>query len=291
MSVPTALTIAGSDSSGGAGIQADLKTMAAFRVFGTSALTSITAQNTLGVRRAVHLPPDLVADQIDAIMEDVGADAAKTGMLPTTATVEAVADRIRHHGLERLVVDPVMVATSGSRLIEDEAASAMARLMVPLAHLVTPNVPEAETLSGVTIASIDGMKEAARAIHGLGAANVLIKGGHLEGGLVFGEGEAGPSPPAATDLLYDGEGFRVLTAPWVEGGKIHGTGCTLSAGIAAGLARGWDLAEAVSVAKDFVTRGIASALPLGEGSALVNHFTLPSQVCDDEVRGTGGRDA
>ena len=255
---PTALTIAGSDSSGGAGVQADLKTMAAFGVHGTSAITSITAQNTLGVTESMHLPPELVAAQIDAIMDDLGADATKTGMLATTEIIEAVAERIARHCVGTLVVDPVMVATSGARLIEDEALSAMKDSLLPLALVVTPNVPEAEALSAVDITSDAAIESAARAIHGLGARFVLIKGGHLEGD--------------ATDLLFDGTDFARFTSRRIGERKVHGTGCTLSAAIVAGLARGLGVHDAVVLAKSFITRAIGSAFALGSGSDFLDHI-------------------
>ena len=258
MTVPTALTIAGSDSSGGAGIQADLKTMSAFGVFGTTALTAVTAQNTLGVTESLFLSPGLVARQIDAVIDDIGADAAKTGMLGTAAVIEAVAERIAHHGIPNLVVDPVMIATSGAALIEDDAVGALRAALLPRACVVTPNIPEAETLSGVSVVSLETMEEAARAVHALGAANVLVKAGHMEG--------------SATDVLFDGEVITRFTVERIEGGKIHGTGCTLSAAIASGLALGLELTDAVVRAKAFVTRAIAEALGMGHGSALMNHF-------------------
>lgn len=258
MATPTALSIAGSDSSGGAGVEADLKTMVAFRVYGTAAITSITAQNTLGVVESFHLPPGLVAAQIDAVMADVGADAAKTGMLATAGIVEAVSDCIERAGIEKLVVDPVMVATSGARLMEEETIAVFRRVLAPLALIITPNLAEAEVLSGIELNSDAAAEDAARAIADLGVPHVLIKGGHREG--------------SATDLLFDGEGFERLTAPRVPVGPVHGTGCTLSAAIAAGLALGRDVRVSVSVAKGYVTRGIRAALTLGSGSALVNHF-------------------
>jgi hydroxymethylpyrimidine/phosphomethylpyrimidine kinase len=258
---PTALTIAGSDSSGGAGIEADLKTMAAFGVYGAAAITSITAQNTLEVRESLHLPAALVAAQIDAVVEDIGADAAKTGMLATTGIVEAVADRIGRHGIERLVVDPVMVATSGAPLMEPETIEVFRRALAPLALVITPNVPEAEVLSGIELASRESVEDAARAIADLGVPFVLIKGGHFEDG--------------ATDTLYDGARFERLSARRVPVGPVHGTGCTLSAAIACGLALGRDVPVAVASAKRYVTRGIESALSLGRGSALVDHSVGP----------------
>lgn len=258
MRAATALSIAGSDSSGGAGIQADLRTMAAFGVFGMTAVTSITAQNTLGVARSLHLPPELVAAQIDAVMEDIRADAAKTGMLATAPIIEAVADRIRHHRIANLVVDPVMIATSGARLMEEDALREFVGSMLPLALLVTPNVAEAERLSGRAVVSEASMEEAARAIADLGAANVLVKGGHL--------------PGPATDVLFDGRGFERFSAARVGERSVHGAGCTLSAAITAGLALGQNLLSAVEEAKRFVTRSIAGALDLGGGSPVVNQL-------------------
>lgn len=258
MKIPTALTIAGSDSSGGAGVQADLKTMSAFGVFGTSAITAITAQNTLGVRSVLHLDPTLVADQIDAVMDDVGADAAKTGMMGTAGVIEAVADRIRLRSIPNVVVDPVMVATSGAPLIKEEAVEALKKLLLPLARLVTPNVPEAEALTGRRIESLEQMHEAAQAIHEFGPANVLVKAGHMSG--------------EATDVLFDGSGLTRFTAERVDGAKVHGTGCTLSAALASALALGSSLEDAVVAAKSFVTRGISASLDMGKGSSLVNHF-------------------
>jgi hydroxymethylpyrimidine/phosphomethylpyrimidine kinase len=258
MTVPTALTIAGSDSSGGAGIQADLKTMSAFGVFGTTALTAVTAQNTLGVTESLFLSPDLVARQIDAVIEDIGADAAKTGMLGTAEVIECVAERIDRHGIPNVVVDPVMIATSGAALIEEEAVGALKTALIPRAFLVTPNIPEVETLTGVKVVSLETMEEAARRVYELGASNVLVKAGHMEGD--------------ATDILFDGETITRFTVKRIEGGKIHGTGCTLSAALASSLALGLGLTEAVVRAKAFVTRAIAASLDMGRGSALVNHF-------------------
>ncbi len=262
MTVPIALTIAGSDSSGGAGIQADLKTMSAFGVFGTTALTAVTAQSTLGVAESLFLSAQLVARQIDAVVEDMGVDAAKTGMLGTAEVIEVVAERIGRHGITNLVVDPVMIATSGASLMEDDAVLALRTVLIPRAYVVTPNAPEAEALSGVRVVSLETMEEAARAVHSLGAANVLVKAGHIEG--------------SATDVLFDGESITRFSAERIEGGKIHGTGCTLSAAIASGLALGLELTDAIVKAKSFVTRGIAAALDMGTGSALVNHFVKPS---------------
>lgn len=263
MAAPTALTIAGSDPSGGAGIQADLRTMAAFGVFGTTAITSITVQNTLRVESAFHLPAELIAAQIDAIMEDVGAAAAKTGMLPTAAIMEAVADRVRAHRISRLVVDPVMVATSGGRLMEGDALETFKRRLLPLALLVTPNLAETAALTGIAGASAAELEDAARAIIDMGAANVLIKGGHSAG--------------ASVDLLFDGRRFERLAAPRLGTRPIHGAGCALSAAIVSGLALGWELQAAVRRAKGFITQAIASSLDLGGGSAIVNTLVRPEE--------------
>ena len=258
------MTIGGSDSSGGAGIQADLKTMAAFGVHGTSAVTSVTAQNTLGVRESVHLPPTLVAAQIDAIMDDLGADAAKTGMLATRGIIESAAGRIAARGIANLVVDPVMVATSGARLMEDGAVKAMADLLLPLCLVLTPNIPEARILSGVEITSMSDAERAARLIRDMGPRFVLIKGGHLKGD--------------ATDLLFDGERFEEFAVPRIGARQVHGTGCTLSAALAAALALGLDVESAVQRAKAFVTRAIAAAFELGRGSDLLDHAAAGEEV-------------
>lgn len=261
MIAATALTIAGSDSSGGAGIQADLKTMAAFGVFGTSAITCVTQQNTLGVYGVTALDAAAVAGQMDAVMNDIGADAAKTGMLGTAAIIEAVADRILALGVPNLVVDTVMRATSGAALIDDDAVETYARLMLPLATVVTPNILEAEMLSGVSIDSNDAAEEAARRLHDRGARAVLITGGHLEGD--------------AVDLFFDGTSFERLSSPRVPGGERHGTGCTLSAAIASGLALGNALPDAVANAKRYVTRAIESSPEMGKGSRVLDHSVRP----------------
>lgn len=210
MRVAKAMTIAGSDSGGGAGIQADLKAFAAFGVYGTSALTAITAQNTLGVTAVHEIPPDIVAAQIDAIMRDIGADAVKTGMLASSAIIEAVADRLAAHGVTRLVVDPVMVAKSGDRLLRPEAVRALRERLIPMAEILTPNLPEAEVLVGRKLEGDDEIRRAAREIQALGARHVVMKGGHREG--------------EAVDLLFDGREFREYRAERVPTPHTHGTG-------------------------------------------------------------------
>ena len=261
--VPRAMTIAGSDSGGGAGIQADLKTFAALGVYGTSVLTAVTAQNTLRVSDVLELPVSLVAAQIDAVLSDIGADAVKTGMLSSSAIIECVAEKIREHGLRNVVVDPVMVAKSGARLLREDAVDTLRTVLLPLALVVTPNVPEAEVLVGRSIESLDDMRNAAREIVAMGAGAVVLKGGHLKG--------------PATDILYDGEGFRVFTAPRVLTTGTHGTGCTFAAATAAGLAKGLTLREAVAQAKRYVTDAIRHAFPVGLGHGPLNHFFMLSE--------------
>jgi len=256
--VRTALTIAGSDSGGGAGIQADLKTFSALGVFGTSALTAITAQNTVGVMAVFELPPDLVAAQIDAVVTDIGVDAAKTGMIANSELIRVVAAKIREHGIATLVVDPVMVATSGDRLLGEEAVGALREELLPLATVVTPNLPEAGVLLGREVSTLAEMRDAARAIVGLGARSAIVKGGHLDGD--------------AVDVFYDGERFTDLPAKRIATTSTHGTGCTLSSAIAALLARDASLDEAVGGAKAYVTAAIERAFPLGHGHGPVHHF-------------------
>ena len=254
-----ALTIAGSDSSGGAGIQADLKTFAAHGVYGLSAITAVTAQNTLGVTAVETLSADLVTAQIEAVMSDIGADAAKTGMLANAAIVEAVAAAVEDLEIPLLVVDPVMIAKSGDRLLDDEALGAMKSELIRKAFLVTPNIPEAETLAGITIRTEDDRREAARRIHGLGASAVVIKGGHM------------PSP-AILDLLYDGERFVEFPTERIAGTNTHGTGCTFAAAVTAHLALGHELEEAIRQAQAYVAAAIRCAPGLGGGHGPMDHF-------------------
>ncbi len=258
MKVPVALTIAGSDSGAGAGIQADLKTFAALGVYGTSALTAITAQNTVGVQAAFELPVELIAAQIDAVVLDIGVGAAKTGMLSSAAIIEAVAGKLREHRIDKLVVDPVMVAKSGDRLLRADAVETLRRLLLPLALVLTPNIPEAEVLAGFPIQAGADIRRGARAIAALGPKNVVIKGGHLSG--------------EPTDVLFDGDRFHEFRAPRVAGTSTHGTGCTFSAAIVAGLAQGLAVERAVAQAKDFVTGAIAAAPPIGRGHGPLEHF-------------------
>jgi len=258
MLIPKALTIAGSDSGGGAGIQADLKTFSAFRVFGMSLITAVTAQNSLGVQGVENLPPAFVAQQLRSVLEDFGADAAKCGMLSTAPIIEAVAAGLTERRIEKLVVDPVMVAKSGDRLLEPDARAALADRILPLALLVTPNLPEAEVLAGMRVAEPEDMEEAARRIHTMGPRYVLVKGGHLKGD--------------ATDLLWNGRDFTRFSTPRIDSQNTHGTGCTFSAAIVAGLARGQALGDAIRSAKAYVTRAIREGFQAGRGVGQLRHF-------------------
>lgn len=256
--IAVALTIAGSDSSGGAGAQADLKTFAAFRVYGASVLTALTAQNTGGVSAIAEVAPEFVAAQYEAVASDLKIAAAKTGMLARAPIIETLARCLAARPLPYLVVDPVMVAASGDVLLDPGAVAAMRERMLPLASLVTPNLREAEILVGEPVADLAAMRRAARRLVELGARAALVKGGHLAGD--------------AVDVLRDGRGESELRAARVAGVRMHGAGCTLSAAIAACLARGDSLADAVGAAKRFVTRAIESAPALGAGARPLNHL-------------------
>jgi hydroxymethylpyrimidine/phosphomethylpyrimidine kinase len=262
--VPVALTVAGSDPSGGAGVQADVVTFAAFGVHGASVVTALTAQDTRGVRAIAEVPPDFVAQQLDAVLDDLEVRAAKTGMLLRSVVIEVVAERLGARPAARLVVDPVVVATSGDALLEPGAIDVLRARLLPLATLVTPNLREAEALTGRAVGSAAEMRDAARILVDLGARAALVKGGHLAG--------------EALDVLYDGRTFRELGTPRIAGGSVHGTGCALSAAIAAGLACGDDLDEAVAAAKEYVTRAIAEASPMGRGASLLGGVRLGHQA-------------
>jgi hydroxymethylpyrimidine/phosphomethylpyrimidine kinase len=258
MTVRKVLTIAGSDSGGGAGIQADLKTFSAFRVFGMSALTAVTAQNSLGVTDVFDLPPAIVARQIDAVLGDFGADAVKIGMLSASATVAVVADRLRAHAPERIVLDPVMLAKSGDALLRPDARDALVTVLLPLALVVTPNLHEAGALAGMAVETTRDMEEAARRIGALGPRHVLVKGGHLK--------------DEATDILWDGHAFTRFAAPRLETANTHGTGCTYASAIAAGLALGRALPDAIARAKAYVTAAIREGFRPGHGVGVLRHF-------------------
>ena len=257
-SVPRAMTIAGSDSGGGAGIQADLKTFAALGVYGTSVLTAITSQNTQGITDVLELPTSLIASQLDAVVSDIGADAVKTGMLSSSAIIDAVADKVREHGLRMLVVDPVMVARGVDHALMEDAVEALRTTLIPLARVVTPSAPEAAVLVGHEVETLDDARNAAREIVAMGAGAAVVKGGHLDG--------------PATDILFDGTEFRAFTAQRIATTSTHGTGCTFASAIAAGLARGMSLRDAVSGAKTYVTATIRHAFPMGHGYGPLNHF-------------------
>jgi hydroxymethylpyrimidine/phosphomethylpyrimidine kinase len=256
MKLAVAMTIAGSDSGGGAGIQADLKTFAALGVHGTSALTAITAQNTRVVTDILELPTSLIREQIDVVVEDIGVQAAKTGMLSSAAIIATVAEAIEHHALRNLVVDPVMVAKGGARLLRDDAVATLRSRLIPLAAIVTPNIPEAEVLVGRSIRTFEERRQAARDIVAMGARAAVVKGGHAEADV--------------TDVFFDGsrlvdlEGERIATA------NTHGSGCVFSAAITAFLARGAEPLEAVREAKIFITRAVAAAIEIGAGHGPVN---------------------
>ena len=253
------VTIAGSDSGGGAGIQADLKTFAALGVYGASVLTAITAQNTLAVTAVHEIPPDIVAAQIDAVVTDIGADAVKTGMLSSAPIIEVVAAKLREYRLPNVVVDPVMAAKSGDRLLREDAVTVLRDLLLPLATVVTPNLPEAEILVGRSLLNGDAIRRAAREIVALGPKAVVMKGGHAASDVVV-------------DVLFDGVSFREYSAPRIHTSSTHGTGCTFASAIAAGLALGLGVEGAVAQAKVYVTEAIRNAKPIGGGHGPVHHF-------------------
>ena len=257
MKVPRALTIAGSDSGGGAGIQADLKTFVMLGVHGMSALTALTAQNTLGVQAVFEVPPDVVRQQIASVATDIGVDAAKTGMLSSPSIVGAVADAVREFGIPNLVCDPVFVSKHGDPLLHADAVDALRSKLVPLATVITPNVPEAEGLLGRDISHTQPDEVAAKELATLGCRWVLLKGGHL-------------SSDESIDLLTDGEEVIDLTGPRVRTRHTHGTGCVLAAALTAGLAKGLSVPDAAREAKKFVTRAIERHLEIGEGIGPVN---------------------
>jgi hydroxymethylpyrimidine/phosphomethylpyrimidine kinase len=261
----TALTIAGSDSGGGAGIQADLKTFAAHGVYGCSAITAVTAQNTLGVLQWQALPADLVTAQIEAVAADIGAEAVKVGMLANAAIVEAVAAAIADLDLPLIVVDPVMIAKGGDRLLEEDAVDAMRVELLPRAHVVTPNVPEAGVLAGVQIATVEDMRVAGRAILKLGPRVVVVKGGHLEG-------------PESVDVVISKEREFEVRRPRIRTSATHGTGCTLSSAIAANLALGLDDHAAIERARDYLDGAIRHAPAIGRGHGPLNHFWRNPQL-------------
>jgi len=256
------LTIAGSDSGAGAGIQADLKTFAAFGVYGTSAITAITAQNTQEITAILALPADLVAKQIDAVMTDIGADVWKTGMLVNSAIINTVSERAKYYKIKSLVVDPVMVAKTGTSLFSPETIKILIRKLIPLAKVITPNCYEAEIITGQSINSIEDMKKAATIIYKMGAKNILIKGGHLNKSF------------KAIDIIYNGKQFNQVISERINTQNTHGTGCTYASAIAAGLAKGNRVLPAIKKAKEYLYLAIkeAAKLHIGHGFGPLNHF-------------------
>ncbi len=265
MSAGRVLIVAGSDSGGGAGIQADIKTVTALGGYAMTAITALTAQNTLGVHGVLGVPPEFLRLQIDCVLDDLGADAVKTGMLDTPALIETTAACLRRRAGIPLVLDPVMVAKGGQRLLREDAVAALKRLLLPLATLLTPNLPEAEALAGLRIADADGMRHAAEALLTLGVPAVLLKGGHLPGDTVI-------------DLLVTEEGCERFCSPRIQTRHTHGTGCTLASAIATGLAQGMELRASVERARDYVLRAIAAAPGLGQGAGPLDHAVLTRGV-------------
>ncbi|MCI0531040.1 MAG: bifunctional hydroxymethylpyrimidine kinase/phosphomethylpyrimidine kinase [candidate division Zixibacteria bacterium] len=253
-----ALTIAGSDSGAGAGIQADLKTFASLGVYGTSAVTAVTAQNTVGVSSFQEVSPELVRDQIETLYADFQIDAAKTGMLASSKIIDVVAECVKKFNIDKLVVDPVMISKSGHRLLASEAEKSLTSKLIPLALVVTPNLKEAEALCGFPVNSAEEMKKAARVILQKGARSVVVKGGHLKGD--------------AVDIFYDGKDFHQLKSPRIQTRNDHGTGCTFSAAIAGYLALGKGLTQSVLSAKEYITQAIQYSYSVGKGHSPVNHF-------------------
>ncbi len=252
------LTIAGSDSSGGAGIQADLKTFAAHGVFGLSVITAVTAQNTQGVFAVQDITPDMIAKQMDAIFSDIDVAAVKIGMVSQIDSIITIAAKLREWGVRNIVVDTVMVSSSGYHLLKPAAEATLVRELLPLATVVTPNIPEAEVITGRSIFTLADMEEAARAIFALGPQSVLMKGGHLEGDSI--------------DILFDGHSFVYLDSQRIVTKNTHGTGCTLSSAIAANLGRGLAVADAVAAAKEYITGAIEHSLSIGKGAGPTHHF-------------------
>ncbi len=271
----TALTIAGSDSSGGAGIQADIKTMTLNGVFAMSAITALTAQNTTGVSGIMEVTPQFLGQQIDMVFTDIRPDAVKIGMVSSSDLIREIADRLRFYQAENIVVDPVMVATSGSRLIADDAIETLKKELLPLACVATPNIPEAEVLSGMTIGTEADMIEAAKRISETYGCAVLVKGGH--------------NINDANDLLYADGSVRWFYGKRIDNPNTHGTGCTLSSAIASNLAKGFDLAGSVQRAKDYISGALAAMLDLGQGSGPMNHaFDLGGEYAKEAAASASG---
>lgn len=252
-----ALTIAGSDSGAGAGIQADLKTFSALGVYASTVITAVTAQNTMGVFGVQEVDPDMVKSQLEAVLSDIGADAVKIGMISSADSIGFVSDMLQQYGVGKIVLDPVITTSTGFVLISSEAINALVQKLLPLAGIVTPNIPEAEILTRTSIRDIEDMKVAALALYKTGVKTVLVKGGHLSG--------------RAVDVFYDGS-YHLLEAERIDTDNTHGTGCTLSSAIAAYLARGFDMLSAVKSAKEYITEAIRHSFKVGQGHGPVNHF-------------------
>ena len=265
----TALTIAGSDSSGGAGIQADIKTMTINGVFAMSAITALTAQNTVGVQGIYEVSPEFLKMQMDSVFTDISPDAVKIGMVSSKELILAIADRLQFYQAKNIVVDPVMIATSGSRLLENSAIESLTEEVFPLATVITPNIPEAEVLSGQKIKNDTDMEKAAKLIFERYGCRVLCKGGH--------------SCSQANDLLCDKDGFHWFYGKWIENFNTHGTGCTLSSAIAANLAKGKNLLEAIGMAKEYLTGALKAMLDLGAGSGPLNHGYVLKKNSDERI--------
>ena len=268
MKMKTALTIAGSDCSGGAGIQADIKTMTMNGVYAMSAITALTAQNTTGVRKIQESTPEFLEQQIDAVFEDIFPDAVKIGMVSSSEIVCVIADRLKYHKAKNIVVDPVMVATSGSSLMKTDAVKTLIDVLLPIATLVTPNIPESEVLSGISIENKEDMQMAAKTIGDKYSCAVLLKGGH--------------SINDANDLLYANGEFKWFYGKRIDNPNTHGTGCTLSSAIAANLAKGFNVSDAVRKAKEYISDALAAGLDLGQGSGpLMHNFDLKEKYFEE----------
>lgn len=253
-----ALTIAGSDSSGGAGIQADLKTFSAHGVYGMSVITSVTAQNTKGVFAIHDIPCEIIGKQTDAIFEDIEVNGLKIGMVSQTDTIKIISSKLKQYKPLNIVLDPVMVSTSGYDLLQPDAKAALINELFPLATVITPNIPEAEVITGISIKNLDDMKKAAKSIIEIGTKNVLLKGGHLT--------------EEAIDVFYDGEDFKFFESRRINTKNTHGTGCTLSSAIASNLALGYSIEDAISKAKEYITTAIKNSLSIGKGNGPTHHF-------------------
>jgi hydroxymethylpyrimidine/phosphomethylpyrimidine kinase len=268
MSIPKALTIAGSDSGGGAGIQADLKTFAAFGVYGCSVVTAITAQNTQQVTGIEPVSPEMVRKQLEAVLSDIRPDVVKTGMLANASIIRAVASSLSTPRKTSLVVDPVMLSKSGDALLDPDATATLRELLFPLADLITPNIPEAEVLTGRTFRTAGDFEQAARQLHNMGARAVLLKGGHRPS--LQAESDLGSNE--VVDLFFDGREFHSIRGPWINTPHTHGTGCTLASAIAAGLAQGLNLHPAILQARKYLTEALETGFVVGQGISPVHHF-------------------